>query len=190
MERLRSPLYAQIELTYACNLACNHCYNEPRFSNSNDIIRFNRVKRENVEADRFTDISQELVRHDVFAVTLTGGEVFTARDRLYSTIDVLASSGLEVTLNSNLTLVNEDDSRRLRDSGVNGIMTSLLSYNPEVHDRIVNKKGSEKRVESGDHGIFDYRGESDTTVLVEYTQFFCPKNHFLATRTDKRYELK
>ena len=58
--RLKSPLYAQIELTYACNLACTHCYNEPRFSKSDGLIKLRRVKKEKTPAERFVDIAEEL----------------------------------------------------------------------------------------------------------------------------------
>lgn len=129
MERLRAPLYAQIELTYACNLGCGHCYNEPRFStNSSGLAVLNRVKKESIENNRFLAIAEELAKHDVFAATLTGGEVFTVRERLYPTIEALARQDLEVTLNSNLTLTTEDDAKQLADLGVSGVMTSLISY--------------------------------------------------------------
>ncbi len=147
--RLKSPLYAQIELTYACNLACTHCYNEPRFSKSDGLIQLRRVKKEPTSAERFVEIAEELARNDVFSVTLTGGEAFTVRDRLYPTIEALAGHEVDVNINSNLTLVNEDDARRLRDSGVSGIMTSLASYDPETHDRIMNVKGSHSKTLRG-----------------------------------------
>ena len=120
-QRLRSPLYAQMELTFACNLACSHCYNEPRFLNENGLIQLNRVKVEKTGTERFVEIAEELARHDVFAVTLTGGEVFTVRDRLYQALETLAKNDIDVNINSNLTLANEDDARRLRDLGAGGI---------------------------------------------------------------------
>ena len=148
-QRLRSPLYAQMELTFACNLACSHCYNEPRFSNENGLIQLNRVKVEKTGTERFVEIAEELARHDVFAVTLTGGEVFTVRDRLYQALETLAKNDIDVNINSNLTLANEDDARRLRDSGAAGIMTSLASFDPETHDKIMGRKGSHEKTLRG-----------------------------------------
>ena len=147
--RLRSPLYAQIELTYACNLSCTHCYNEPRFTTKDGTVKVNAVKVERTPTERFVDIAKELARHDVFAVTLTGGEVFTVRDRLYSCIEALASDDVDVTINSNLTLVNQDDARRLRELKVVGIMTSIASHDPETHDKIMNRKGSHEKTIRG-----------------------------------------
>ena len=148
--RLRSPLYAQIELTYACNLSCTHCYNEPRFSKKDDgTVEANTVKVERTSTERFVDIAKELSRHDVFAVTLTGGEVFTVRDRLYSCIEALAKDDVDVTINSNLTLVNQEDARRLRELKVVGIMTSIASHDPITHDKIMNRKGSHEKTIRG-----------------------------------------
>jgi len=148
--RLRSPLYAQIELTYACNLACTHCYNEPRFSKKDDgTTELNVVKVERTPVERFKEIAKELARHDVFAVTLTGGEVFAVRDRLYSCLETLATENVDVTINSNLTLVNEDDARRLRELKVVGIMTSIASHDAETHDRIMQRKGSHEKTVRG-----------------------------------------
>lgn len=145
MFRLKSPLYAQIELTSSCNLECSHCYNEERFVG--EII--NKPKKEDIPTERFLEIAQELARNDVFAVTLTGGEPLTTKDRLYETAQVLAQENLEVTLNSNLTLLNEDDVKKLIDSGITGVMTSLFSYDPETHDKIAGIKGAHKRTLKG-----------------------------------------
>ncbi len=141
-KRLRSPLYAQIELTYACNLGCSHCYNEPRFSNENGLVQLKRVKKERTELDKFSEIADELGKNDLFSVSLTGGEAFAVRDRLFSSIEALSKHNIDVTINSNLTLVTEDDAKQLRDLGVIAVMTSLISYDPITHDTITNREGS------------------------------------------------
>jgi len=146
MFRLRSPLYAQIELTSTCNLGCAHCYNEPRFS-ENGLLQ--RVKREQVPTENFRRIAEALVRNDVFAVTLTGGEPFMERDRLYEALEALKDKNLDLTINSNLTMATEEDMQRLKDYGVSGIMTSVFSYDPQTHDRITGSKESHKRTLRG-----------------------------------------
>ncbi|MBS3152266.1 radical SAM protein [Candidatus Woesearchaeota archaeon] len=147
--RLKAPLYAQMELTYACNLACSHCYNEERFSNDNGLVQLKLVKRERTQADRFVEIAEELVRNEVFSVSLTGGEVFSVRDRLFSSIEALARNRVDVTINSNATLITEDDARRLKDSGVIGVMTSLISYDSKIHDKVTNQEGSHEKTLRG-----------------------------------------
>jgi len=147
--RLKAPLYAQMELTYACNLACSHCYNEERFSNDNGLVQLKLVKRERTQADRFVEIAEELVRNEVFSVSLTGGEVFSVRDRLFSSIEALARNRVDVTINTNATLITEDDARRLKDSGVIGVMTSLISYDSKIHDKVTNQEGSHEKTLRG-----------------------------------------
>nr|MBA4405246.1 hypothetical protein [Nanoarchaeum sp.] len=134
MFRLKSPLYAQIELTSCCNLNCANCYNEER--PEKPIIQ---------PLDRFSEIAQELARNDVFAVTLTGGEPLVVRDRLYKTARILADNNMDVSLNSNITLLTEDDVQRLGESGVTSVMTSLFSYDSRVHDETTGVEGSHQR---------------------------------------------
>jgi MoaA/NifB/PqqE/SkfB family radical SAM enzyme len=147
--KLKAPLYAQIELTYACNLGCFHCYNEPRFSEDNGTLKLNRVKVEDVPTERFTEIAETLAENDVFAATLTGGEVFTVRDRLFPAIETLTRHDLETTVNSNLTLLKEDDAKRLRDLQIGGVMTSLASFNPDIHNKIMNKERAHQKTIRG-----------------------------------------
>lgn len=149
LTKLRSPLYAQIELTFACNLACAHCYNEPRFSSKDGLVKLRVVKKEPTQSERFIEIAEELAKHDVFSVTLTGGEPFTVRDRLYPTLEALRRNGIHVGINSNLTLVTEDDARKLRDYEDVGIMTSLASYERETHDKIMGKESAHERTLRG-----------------------------------------
>jgi len=147
--RLRSPLYAQIELTFACNLACAHCYNEDRFSNRDGLVALRVVKKEKTATERFVEIAEELARNDVFSVTLTGGEPFTVRDRLYAALEALKRHDLHVGINSNLTLVNQDDAVRLSGYGDVGIMTSIASHDRKVHDKIMGKEDSHERTLRG-----------------------------------------
>ncbi len=148
MKRLQSPYSAQIELTYACNLACTHCYNEPRFSNENGLAQLSRVKKERIQTDKFVEIAEQLAKHNVQNVTLTGGEVFTVRERLYSALEALHRHRINTNINSNLTLVTEDDARRLSQYNL-GIMTSLASYDSKTHDKIMGKEGSHQRTLQG-----------------------------------------
>ncbi len=143
--RLKAPLYAQIELTMACPLQCNHCYNPDRFSDGVPTT----VKKEPLKKERFPEIAKILANNEVFAVTLTGGEILTVRDRLYPTIEVLAREGLEVTLNSSLFSLRGDDVLRLKDSGITGVMTSLMSYNEETHDRLAHRQGAHRQTVRG-----------------------------------------
>ena len=148
MKRLQSPNSAQIELTYACNLACAHCYNEPRFSNENGLVQLSRVKKERVQTESFAQIAEQLAKYKVMNVSLTGGEVFTVRERLYTALEALNGYRINTSINSNLTLVTEDDTRRLGNYNL-GIMTSLASYDPAVHDRIMGKESSHAKTLRG-----------------------------------------
>ncbi len=130
---LRAPIYAQVELTYSCNLGCPHCLNDERYGCGGGL-ETQLVKKEPVETPRFRDIAQRLVEWGVFTATLTGGEPLMVRERLFEALPVLSGAGLYMDMNSNLCLMDEDTAKQLVDMGLRGILTSLSSHIPEVHN--------------------------------------------------------
>lgn len=146
---LRAPLYAQIELTYECNASCSHCYNEPRFDNSDSKPKLKILKREDVEKSSYKEMAKRLAEWGIFSVTPTGGEILTVRDRLYPVLEELCSANIDVSLNSNLIALTEEDVARFNEYGVTSVLTSIASNNPEQNDAIMGRKGALERIVSG-----------------------------------------
>ncbi len=149
--RLKAPLSAQIEVTEVCNLGCTHCFNEERFKQDETLehTKLQVVKKEKVSSEQFVKLTKELADHNLFSITLTGGEVFTARERIYPSLEVLKRSNIEVKINSNLTLVTKEDAKKLKDLEVVEVMTSLISYDARKHDEIVGKEGAHVKTIKG-----------------------------------------
>ena len=61
------PLYAHLELTYACNLDCVHCYTIPQ-------------SKEGLSKDEICRILDELADMGTLYLALTGGEIFLRPD--------------------------------------------------------------------------------------------------------------
>src|SRR3989344_2445199 len=106
--QLKAPLYAQLELTYGCNLACSHCLNDPRYDSSSGKTEFVQIKRERVEIDRVQRVAERLAYWEIFSATLTGGEPLTVKRRAFAALEGLRDHGISVDMNSNLALMTPD----------------------------------------------------------------------------------
>src|SRR3989338_1263913 len=103
----KAPLYAQVELTYSCNLACPHCLNDARYGCSGDT-KTQVVPQEKLEVLLFKQVVERLREWGVFHITLTGGEPLTVRDRLFEALRATQRFGIETDMNSNLCLMDDD----------------------------------------------------------------------------------
>ncbi len=147
---LSAPITCQVELTSACNNNCVYCYNYWRHSaqRHHDFM-------DEKTADRTVE---ELIENNIFHVTLTGGEVFLRRGQLFRMAEKLLTAGISCAVNSNLTLFSHEDAMKLRSLGIDGILTSVCSFERSRHDEISQRNGSFQRTLRGigiavEHGI-------------------------------------
>lgn len=140
---LKSPLSVQLELTNQCNLRCTHCYNYWKYSSPDKIVL------EKYSLDHFLSIANKLLEWDIFDVTLTGGEPFLRKSVLYTLARSFHDNNVGVSINSNLTLINEEDVVSLIGSGINSVLVSLLSYDENVHDSTTGVNGSHRKTLNG-----------------------------------------
>jgi radical SAM protein with 4Fe4S-binding SPASM domain len=115
-----------ISLTNRCNLNCTHC--------GYDYL--NRDRNEELPVAFFEKILQEGRDLGARAVNITGGEIFLRSDTL-DLIEVAAEIGYFVTLESNGTLITDDDLVRLKALGKKiRIAISLDGIKAETHEKI------------------------------------------------------
>ncbi len=136
-ERLKSPITAQIEITPRCNNQCLYCYNYWR---SNEKIE-NELKIHEVEA-----VSDKIVNSDLFRVVLTGGEPLLRKDLVYFWAQKLSLSSINVKINSNLSLLERDDLKRMKDVNISGIFASLPSCDKDNYNYITQSDNYNKVV--------------------------------------------
>ena len=134
--RLSAPISVQWELTPACNLNCVHCYNYWRDGSGNKNIR---VVRDNPSPEI---IANEIVKNNVFQVTLTGGEPLTVLKRSMGGLIQLRDASVDIGLNSNLTILNDEHLSMLKDLGVKSVLTSLMAFDARIHDALSGTPGS------------------------------------------------
>ena len=143
ISKLRSPIFVQVEITSDCNNNCMHCYN---FWNYLPDVQ----KRKSLSITELKLVSKILGKNDVFYVTITGGEPFIRKDKFYRFVEFLQDQNIRIMVNSNATLLNEEDGERLADSHIEIFLVSLNSLNPQRHNLIA---GSDSAFENTIRGI-------------------------------------
>ncbi len=124
-----------MELTYACNQRCIHCYNPER------------LDRDELSTEEVFSLIDGLARAGTLEVLLTGGEIFTRPDAM-DVIRHLRQQGITVTLITNGSLIREDTADSLISLGVTRFQISFLGATRETFDGMTRVPGSFDRVVS------------------------------------------
>jgi radical SAM protein with 4Fe4S-binding SPASM domain len=140
VEGFARPYVISWNLTYRCNLACEHCY-------------LDAGPRPVVGTENFADRS-ELGTEDCFAIIddiaafapecltiLTGGEPLLRRDIL-DIVRRAAERDLWVVVGTNGVRITENVARHLADAGARGVSLSLDALDPDRHDRFRMVRGA------------------------------------------------
>jgi MoaA/NifB/PqqE/SkfB family radical SAM enzyme len=137
--KLRAPLYANIELTYRCNLRCRHCYvlhkvSEPKPSKLADDV-----------VDRLVG---ELRTLGSISVTLTGGEP-TLAPRYREVITSFKDAGFLTVLKTNATTFNAARAELYATDPAHETHVSLYGAEAASHDGFTEVQGSFRRTIQG-----------------------------------------
>lgn len=141
---LSAPVVVQWELTPFCNERCIHCYNYWRTDALGEKLI---ITPETLAI--LDKASSEIVRNKIFHVTVTGGEPLAVLKRAYPYLQRLAEGGVEISFNTNLTMLTKEKAYLLRDLGVRSILTSLISGDPQLNDELANRPDTHKDVSRG-----------------------------------------
>ena len=141
------PYVVSWNLTYRCNLKCEHCYldagTEPKVTDE----AF--ADRGELSTDECRKVIDDIAAFAPECLTiLTGGEPLLRRDIL-DIIRYAASKELWVVIGTNGVLVTERLGRTLKDAGVRGMALSLDSLDAEEHDRFRGVEGAWKNTVDG-----------------------------------------
>ena len=121
------PLTAQLEITDFCNHRCVHCYNL-------DSAVENRPVRK-VSDETVLACAQKLIDNQIFSVIVTGGEPLIKKELTKKVIHLLKENKTRVSLNSNLTLADDDFIHFLKEQKI-GVLTSCPSGDTDSFSRL------------------------------------------------------
>jgi len=133
------PYVVSWNLTYRCNLACEHCYldagpaavDSPAFADRSELSTEGCFR----VVDEIAAFAPECV------TILTGGEPLLRRD-IVEIVRYGAGKGLWIVVGTNGVKITQNLARILRDEGVRGLALSLDALDPERHDAFRRVRGA------------------------------------------------
>ncbi|MDH3254123.1 MAG: radical SAM protein [Acidobacteriota bacterium] len=143
-DALYRPYVVSWNLTYRCNLACEHCYLDAGGKPSGLPVVTDSAfsDRSELDTEGCFRVVDEIASLAPEALTiLTGGEPLLRRDIL-EIIRYAHSRELWVVVGTNGVLVTESLAGTLAEAGVRGMALSLDSLDPEIHDGFRRVRGA------------------------------------------------
>lgn len=139
-EEFRRPYVVSWNLTYRCNLACEHCYLDAGGSPLVTDEEF--ADRSELTTEQCYKVVDDIRTFAPEALTiLTGGEPLLRRDIL-PIVRYASSKGLWVVVGTNGISITENLARTLEREGVRGLALSLDALDASTHDRFRRVRGA------------------------------------------------
>ena len=134
------PYVVSWNLTYRCNLACEHCYLD---AGPTPLVRTeNFADRSELGTDECFRVIDEIAAFAPECLTiLTGGEPLLRRDIL-EIVRRAAERELWVVVGTNGVRITENVAQRLADAGARGLSLSLDALDPDRHDGFRKVRGA------------------------------------------------
>ena len=134
------PYVVSWNLTYRCNLACEHCYLDA--GGTPQVGTENFADRSELGTEECFRVIDDIAAFAPECVTiLTGGEPLLRRDIL-DIVRRAAERGLWVVVGTNGVRITENVARRLAEAGARGLSLSLDALDPDRHDRFRKVRGA------------------------------------------------
>jgi radical SAM protein with 4Fe4S-binding SPASM domain len=141
------PYVISWNLTYRCNLACEHCYLDA--GGAPLVSTENFADRSELGTDDCFRVIDEIAAFAPECLTiLTGGEPLLRRDIL-EIVQRAAERELWVVVGTNGVRITENLARRLAEAGARGLSLSLDALDPDRHDRFRRVRGAWRNTVEG-----------------------------------------
>ena len=141
------PYVISWNLTYRCNLACEHCYLDA--GPKPQVGTENFADRSELGTEECFRVIDEIAAFAPECLTiLTGGEPLLRRDIL-EIVRRAAERELWVVVGTNGVRITENVARRLAEAGARGISLSLDALDPDRHDGFRKVRGAWRNTVEG-----------------------------------------
>ena len=147
VEEFARPYVVSWNLTYRCNLACEHCYLD---AGPTPLVGSeNFADRSELGTEECFRVIDEIAAFAPECLTiLTGGEPLLRRDIL-EIIRRASERELWVVVGTNGVSITENLAKRLAEAGARGLSLSLDALDPDCHDRFRKVRGAWRNTVEG-----------------------------------------
>jgi radical SAM protein with 4Fe4S-binding SPASM domain len=140
MHSFARPYVISWNLTYRCNLACEHCYLDAGGTPLVGTESF--ADRSELGTEECYRVIDDIAAFAPECLTiLTGGEPLLRRDIL-DIVCRASERGLWVVVGTNGVKITENVAQRLAEAGARGLSLSLDALDPDRHDRFRRVRGA------------------------------------------------
>jgi AdoMet-dependent heme synthase len=147
VEGFARPYVVSWNLTYRCNLACEHCYLDA--GGTPLVGTENFADRSELGTEECFRVIDEIAAFAPECLTiLTGGEPLLRRDIL-EIVRRASERGLWVVVGTNGVSITENLARRLAEAGARGLSLSLDALDADRHDRFRRVRGAWRNTVEG-----------------------------------------
>lgn len=131
------PIGVQLEITYRCNLKCQHCYNESGILSKETF-------RQELSEQQWVDIAEELVNIGLFSVIISGGEPFLNPSLVFRMAEIFGAAEIKMGIITNGWFLSDEVVSQLARfrKAINWIQVSVDGADKIVHDSIRGVPGS------------------------------------------------
>ncbi|MBL6990151.1 MAG: radical SAM protein [Bacteriovoracaceae bacterium] len=129
MYNVNIPFGVQFEITDRCNYKCPHCFN---FSQCDFYKGFSN----DLNKKEVLEVAKKIVEEGFFAVNITGGEPFCRPDVLDELIAYFLMNKIFVSLNTNLSILNEEIVNKFKKNKLSGLLVSCPSLEPLLYKQM------------------------------------------------------
>ena len=141
------PYVVSWNLTYRCNLACEHCYLDA--GGTPQVGTENFADRSELGTEECFRVIDEIAAFAPECITiLTGGEPLLRRDIL-EIVRRASERGLWVVVGTNGVRITENVAKRLAEAGARGLSLSLDALDPDRHDGFRKVRGAWRNTVEG-----------------------------------------
>jgi radical SAM protein with 4Fe4S-binding SPASM domain len=132
------PWQVHWDLTYACQLKCQHCYQ----------MNLDWNRKGELSTGRVLETLDELVELGTQELTFSGGDPFVRKDFL-GIVERACANAFSVTIYSSGHAISPEVARHLGEAGVASVELTLMGADAETHDTLTRRPGSFERLLGG-----------------------------------------
>lgn len=135
MKKFKAPLIIGLDITNKCNLCCKHCYASS--TRNNKELSF----------DQLIKIIRQIIDLKIFKIIVSGGEPLARKD-VFTILNELSQSRVNITLATNATLITKPIAKKLKGLNIKIFTVSLDGPSAYIHDAL-RGEGSFKKTLKG-----------------------------------------